>query len=374
MPGNVVLYVKTYRHEFRPLLSMHYLLMKRKKIIQFGVLFFLMLVQHRTFAQHVHDSLYYTTFPNVLTVRVYTVKDYADFSFASLHKRSGIMYKSNAATNLGAGITYKNISGNFSAGFGFLNKGIAERGKTSTLDLQFHFFPRNWVSDLTFLRYKGFYASPQYYPHQLQGSYYYRPDVELTLLGLAAYRIQNANKFSYRSAFNQNEWIKKSSGSLLYGGAVYYQSINADDSSLIPVKLAGSFANKDFYKFHFISIGPGIGYARTMVLKQHFYLLGSAIINANIIFSTDKNDFTKNTRTGFEPALNFKTAAGYSGNAWNVSLSWAGNVLLAKQAYVSKANIFPVSEVRLTLAKQIMLKKPVPVLSNVIDKIFGKEE
>lgn len=370
----MVLDVNKYRHEFRPIISMQYLFMKRKKVIQLGILFFLFLVQHRTFAQHVHDSIYYITFPNVLTVRLYTVKDHADFSFASLHKRSGIQYKSNAATSLGAGVTYKNVSGNFSAGFGFLNKGIEERGKTSTLDLQLHFFPRNWVSDLTFLRYKGFYASPEYYPHQLQGSYYYRPDVNLILLGLAAYRIQHANRFSYRSAFYQNEWIKKSSGTFLYGGAIYYQRISADDSSLIPVSLAGSFANKDFYKFYFISIGPGVGYARTLVLKQHFYLLGSAIINANIIFSTDKNDFTKNKRTGFEPGVNFKTAAGYNGNVWNVSLSWAGNVLLAKQAYASKANIFPVSEVRLTLAKQIMLKKPVPVLSNVIDKIFGKEE
>jgi hypothetical protein len=161
---------------------------------------------------------------------------------------------------------------------------------------------------------------------------------------------------------------------LLYGGAIYYQSINAEDSSLIPVKLAGFFANKNFSNFHFISIGPGVGYARTLVLKQHFYLLGSAIINANIIFSTDKNDLTKNSRSGFEPALNFKAAGGYSGKTWNVSLSWAGNVLLAKQVYVSKENIFAVSEVRLTLAKQIMLKKPVPVLSNVIEKIFGKQE
>ena len=373
MPIKVVLYVKTYRHEFRPVISMHYLKI-RKIIIQFGILSFLILLQNNTFAQHIHDSLYYTTFPNALTVRVYTAKDYADFSFASTNKRYGIQYKSNAATNLGVGVTYKNVSGNFSSGFGFLNNGIEERGKTSTLDFQFHFFPRNWTSDLTFLRYKGFYATPQYNPHQIPGSYYYRPDIQLTLLGLAAYRIQNGNKFSFRSAFFQNEWIKKSSGTLLYGGAIYYQSISADDSSLIPVKLAGFFANKDFSNFHFISIGPGIGYARTTVLKQHFYLLGSAIINANIIFSTDKNNLTKNTLIGFEPALNFKTAAGYSGKAWNVSLSWAGNILLAKQAYVSKANTFPVSEVRLTLAKQIMLKKPVPVLSNAIDKIFGKQE
>lgn len=361
------------RHEFRRIMRMYYLLLRSKKAIRAGILFFLIMGQQKSFAQHVHDSAYYKTFPNVLTVRVYTVKDYADFSFASFTKRSGIQYQSNATTNLGAGVTYKNLSGNFSAGFGFLNNGIEERGKTSTLDLQFHFFPHSWISDLIFLSYKGFHASQEYYPHQLQGSYYYRPDVSLSLLGLSAYRVQHPDKFSYRTAFYQNEWLKKSSGTLLYGGAIYYQSISAD-SSLIPAGLAGLFANRDFNQFHFISVGPGIGYAHSLVLKQHFYLLGSAIINANIVFSTDENDITKNTRTGFEPALNFKTAAGYSGNDWNVSLSWAGNVLLAQQAYVSKANIFPVSEVRLTLAKQITLKKPIPVLSNVIDKIFGKEE
>src|SRR6186713_2664171 len=99
---DVVLYVKKCRHEFRRVIRMHYLLMKRKKAIQFGLLFFLILTQQNTFAQHVHDSVYYKTFPNVLTVRVYTVKDYAHFSFASLTKRSGIHYKSNATTNLGA--------------------------------------------------------------------------------------------------------------------------------------------------------------------------------------------------------------------------------------------------------------------------------
>lgn len=352
---------------------MHYLLTGRKIVIYVGLLFFLITAWQNSSAQHVHDSTYYKTFPDALTVRVYTVKDYADFSFASLTKRTGIQYQSNATTNLGAGVTYKNLSANFSAGFGFLNNGIEERGKTSTLDLQFHFFPRRWTSDLVFLSYKGFHASQEYYPHQLQGNYYYRPDVRLSLAGLSAYRVQQADKFSYRTAFYQNEWMKKSSGTLLYGGAIYYQSISAD-SSLIPGKLADLFTNKDFSHFHFISVGPGIGYAHSLVLRQHFYLLGSAIINANIVFATDKNVAIINSQTSFEPALNFKTAAGYGGNAWNISLSWAGNVLLAQQASASKANMLPVSEVRLTLAKQIILKKPIPVLSNAIDKIFGKED
>ena len=65
---------------------------------------------------------------------------------------------------------------------------------------------------------------------------------------------------------------------------------------------------------------------------------------------------------------------GYGGMGWNVTLNWAGNVLLVKQANAPGATVFPTGEVRFMFAKQIMLKKPIPVVSNVIDKIFGKQE
>lgn len=335
-------------------------------------IFFLLLLHINTFSQNSHDSLYYKTFSNALTVRIYTVKDYADFTFSSFDKKSNLTYRSNATTNLGAGVTYKNLSANLSAGFGFLNNGIEKRGKTTALDLQFHIFLPKWTSDLLFLHYKGFYATPESYHSELPNYYYYRPDISLNLMGLSAYRVQNFGKFSYRSAFYQNEWIRKSSGTLLYGGAIYYESINSNDSSLIPPKVVELSPNANFYNFHFINFGPGVGYAYAVVIKKHFYVLGSAIINGNINFSTDKNGSINNKLTSFGPGLNFKTAAGYGGAVWNASLSWAGNVLLVKQANIPEANTFPVSELRLTLAKQILLKKPIPVISNVIDGIFGK--
>jgi len=334
---------------------------------------FILLLNINVSSQSSHDSLYYKTFPNALTIRMYMVKDYADFTFSSYDKKANLTYRSNATTNLGAGITYKNVSANFSAGFGFLNNGIEERGKTSALDFQFHFFLQKWTADLLFLHYKGFYAAPENYPSELPGSYYYRPDIGLNLFGLTAYRIQNFRKFSYRSGFYQNEWIRKSSGTWLYGGGIYHESIHSDDSSLIPQKIAVYFPEANFYNFHFISFGPGIGYAQTIVIKKHFYVLGSAIINGNINFSSYKNG-SANNETSFEPGIIFKTATGYSGALWNASLSWAGNVLWVKQSNVSRANIFPVSEVRLTLARQIMLKKPIPVAANVIEKIFGEED
>src|SRR6476469_5714444 len=137
-----------------------------------------------------HYCIYYKTFTNALNIRMYIIKDYSDFTFSSYDKKANLTYRSNATTNLGAGITYKNLSANFSAGFGFLNKGIEKRGKKIALDFQFHLFPQKWTSDFLFLHYKGFYVTPGSYPAQLPGNYY-RPDVNLNLIGLSAYSIQN---------------------------------------------------------------------------------------------------------------------------------------------------------------------------------------
>ncbi len=323
---------------------------------------------------NLHDSLYYKTFPNALTVRVYSVKDYANFYLRSIDKNFTLKYKSNTTLNLGAGVTYKNLSGNFSAGFGFINKDIENRGKTKFLDFQVHFFPRKWTSDILYQYYKGFYTSPEIFASSVHQKYYYRPDIILNLIALSTYRLQNFKQFSFRSAFNQNEWIRKSSGTFLYGGNISYENISSKDSSFIPAEVADLFPNAIANKYHFISLGPGAGYAQAVVFKKHFYVLGSIILNSNLNFAIVKSDSITNNQTSFEPGIIFKTAAGYGGNVWDVSLSWAGNLLLIKQAGLSSANNFYSGELRLTLARQIALKKPIPVVSNTIDKLFGKED
>lgn len=341
----------------------------------FAIVVFILTLHNTGYSQKLlHDTAYYKTFPDALTVRIYSVKDYANFNFSALSNNSNLKYRPNTNVNLGLGATYNNVSLNLSAGFGFINKVNDDKGKTKSIDFQLHFFPRKWVSDLLYLHYKGFYAAPEGYASIIPNSYYYRPDIKMDMIGFTAYRNVNYRKFSFRSAFNQNEWIKKSAGTLLFGGGIYYQNIYSKDSSLIPPKVAQYFSNADFKNFHFVSIGPGIGYAYTLVIKKHFFLLGSAIINGDINFSTDGNGTINNKKTSFEPAGVFKAALGYGGNVWNVSLNWAGNVLLTQQANVSKANVFPSGNIRLMLAKQIMLKKPIPVINNIINGIFGNSD
>ncbi len=321
-----------------------------------------------------HDTTYYTTYRDAITVRVYSIKDYIGFRFPAMSGAPDLKYRANANYNIGLGATYLNTNLNLSAGFGFINKGNDDKGNTKSLDIQLHFFPRKWFGDLTYVHYKGFYASPEGYAEPAANTYYYRPDIKTDVLGFDAYRNLNYRKLSFRSAFNQNEWIHKSAGSFLFGGGIYYQTVYSNDSSLIPSKLAQNFANANFKKFHYINFGPGIGYAYTLAFAKHYFILGSAIINGNINFAMDENGLITNKKTSFEPAGIFKGGIGYNGNVWNVNIDWAGDMVFVKQAGFSKASIFPTGAVRLMVSKQIMLKKPIPVISNIINGIFGTDD
>ena len=97
-------------------------------------------------------------------------------------------------------------------------------------------------------------------------------------MGVAFYRCLNDKHFSYQAGLLQNEWQKKSTGSVLLGGEIYYGAIHGD-SSLVPTVQDTAFSARAIYKFHFFSLGPGIGYEYTLVIKEHFFLPGSATIN-----------------------------------------------------------------------------------------------
>ena len=305
-----------------------------------------------------HDTSYYKTFPHSLTPRFYFSKKYADLTFQSADGSKDLQYRANTKLNMGIGATYNNLTLNVALGFGFLNNKNEDRGKSKSLDLQLHLYPNGWAADVLAMHYKGVYAFPKGYASDNSNTYYYRPDIKLNLFGVTAYRVANSNKFSYRAAMVQNEWQKKSAGSLLYGGGIYYSGFQGD-SSIIPSKVTASFLEAGVDNFHFISIGPGVGYAYTVVAAQHLFLMGSLIANANINFSTAENQSNnaKNNKVSFEPAAVFKAAAGYNGNVWDVSINCASNAFLVKEAAVSKANFLSTGNFRLIIAKKIMLNK-----------------
>lgn len=302
-----------------------------------------------------HDTDYYATYPNSITPRIYFSQKYAAFILPSLlTNQDNLRYAANTKLNFGVGATYHNFSANVSYGFGFLNRDI-EKGETKSFDLQAHIYRQKWAIDGLALFYKGFSLYPKDYGGSNSTAYYYRPDAKFNFFSLAAYRLPNGEKFSYRAAMIQNEWQKKSAGSLLVGGAASYGIIKAD-SALVPTLVENAFSQANIKKINFFNIGPGVGYAYTLVIEKHFFIMGSLIANAAISFSSEEGIDGITHKVSLNPDFIYKAATGYNSSSWNVSVNWVGNGLWVGSESTSKRYILPTGNYRIILSKKIDLK------------------
>src|SRR5690606_8122998 len=145
-----------------------------------------------------------------------------------------------------------------------INNDNSRYGKTKKIDVQAYAFPRKIVLDLYAQYYKGFYIKEKGIT-QLQLSddgYALRPDIKTYHLGVKGSYVFNSRKFSFRAAFVQNEYQKKSAGTAVLGGAIHYNHV-AGDSAIIPPDISYSnfLDNADFNKIGSFSIGVHGGYA-----------------------------------------------------------------------------------------------------------------
>lgn len=295
-----------------------------------------------------HDTSYYETFPDKINIRTFLSQKYLHVNIPSTGNVSDLEYKSNPNLNLGAGFSYRGVTVNLFNGFKFLNKKDEPKGKTKGLDLQIHIYPRKWAIDLLFESPKGFFIDQKGAAGAAASNYYYRGDIKSNLYGISAYRVPNKEKFSYRAAISQTEWQKRSAGSFLYGGNGFH-GILQGDSALVPALLANNFPQKGIKKMSYTTLGPGVGYAHTLVIDQHFFLTGSAVFNANVNFVKEEGT-AKETKTSFNGSDVFKVAIGYNSPTWNFSASWLGQGLWIKGPSTNENYFFPSGQVRVVVA------------------------
>jgi hypothetical protein len=304
-----------------------------------------------------HDSSYYEIYPDKLTIRTFLSQKYAHFDVPSFDGvgMHDLEYRSNAKTSMGIGATYHNLSLNVGYGFGFLNNN-SQKDKTKGVDVQLHLYLHNkWAIDVLGMTYKGYYLNEESNV-ATSNHYYYRPDIKLNVLGAAAYRIANSQKFSYTAGMTQNQWQKKSAGSLLYGGEICYASVKGD-SSFVPEEVSKGFPQNGINNVNFLRAGLGLGYAYTLVIKKHFFATASLIGNLDINVATEKGIDGKASKTSLSPGTIYKAAIGYNGNSWALSATWAGMASWFTTASSPERYFMPTGNYRLTLSKRINLKK-----------------
>ena len=273
----------------------------------------------KTFAQN--DSTYYVTHNDLLHGRVYAIKKNATFSYDNKRDGYSLNYLPNTAPGIGIGVTYSWITVNVAYGLNFLNPD--SKGKTRSLDLQIHGYGKKFILDTFEQFYKGFYLSPQG-KGTAPGQYYYRPDLRMNLLGGSFQYVLNNKRFSFRSAFLQSDWQKKSSGSLLIGLEAYGGNIKAD-SSITPSKFLKDGTIRNETKNQFFEIGPTVGYAYTVVVKQHFFVTGSAAVGLDYGFNTMMASGIRTRENDFIVNPSYRIIAGYNAENWGISAHYINN-------------------------------------------------
>lgn len=282
-------------------------------------------------------------------LRLYLSQKYSPFTISS-DAESELNYHSNSKLSLGAGFTYKSLSLNLAYGFGFLNKEKGS-GKTKGLDLQLHIYPKKWAVDLVASSRKEYYLDPKDNSGLNLNGYYVRPDIKRNIYGLSLFRVHNAEKFSYRAAFNQNDVQRKSAGSLLYGGEIFGGTIRGD-SALVPAALNSLYKQRGITKTNFISIGPGVGYAYTLVFAKNFFITASGIGILEANFAKEENGTSNDKKTSVIPGGIYKGSLGYNSDVWSVSANITGNALYSGSAVSSKEYFLPTGIMRFIVARK----------------------
>lgn len=316
------------------------------------------------------DTNFVESYLDHLTTRLYASLKTAEISMRDNNVEKDLIYHPNDALILGFGFNYGILGLNIGFKFPFINKDDDLYGTTDYLDLQTHIYSRSVVLDLYAQYYKGYHLTNpnDWVVNWPSGdSLPKRPDIYSLSLGLNGHYLFNGKKFSYRAAFLQNEWQKKSAGSFLLGGNIFFVDTKGD-SSFIPTNYSDSnfFDGLHFQQYRMVNIGVSAGYAQTFVIKHHWFftlsLVGGISGGGSWIYSNEEGE---PNRSGFTVAGNIsgRAALGYNSERFYAGFSVLG-IFIRNQSPVPDAWLgYDTGLFRINLVYRFRLKKDMRLLT-----------
>ncbi|WP_207632639.1 DUF4421 domain-containing protein [Foetidibacter luteolus] len=309
------------------------------------------------------------TFDDKITTRVFIGDRINSLRINGSGERGYFRYSPNTNWNMGAGVTYRAITLNL--GLGLFGRD-ADKGTTRFFDLQSNIYTRNWTIDAIWQTYKGFYIREK---GIVPGTAYYtNPDLRVTVVGGGIWRIFNGENFSYRAAMTQNEWQKKSAGSVLAGFTAYYGSVNAA-GLLIPEGMPSTIPQNCVTGIHFFKAGPGVSYAYTYVYDEHFFATGGLATTLEVGTAREFTDTATLDKFNIAPNATFRLAAGYNSEKWNIQLALVNSSVAIHGQSEALSYRITSGNFRLTLARRFTPNpKTKELLKPVDDKLNEMEQ
>jgi hypothetical protein len=262
------------------------------------------------------DSTYITDYTGLLTTRIYLLYQNASLLINPADdKLSRIVYRPNVNVRIGIAGFWRWFGLGLSINNPVYKTDRQVYGKTTTLDLRVNAFGRYVAGEFFFQQYKGFYIST---PERSDGTLYLVPDMKVFSLGISGYWIYNAERFSIRAAFIQNERQRRSAGSLVVRPAFLYYRISSDHG-IIPPDIEDVFRVPKvnlvtFAKIYTVGISPG--YAYSFVFLKNVYVTGAVFPGVAAKFSTLSNGIKVQNDFEFVFQLGGRFALGYNSDKW----------------------------------------------------------
>ncbi len=258
-------------------------------------------------AQSRWDSTYVAEEPEVLVLRSYLSRKFTALHFPS----EDLTYQPNSGLNAGIGFTYQNLTLNLAYPFGFLNRN-RETDFPPFLDLQGHFYPKNWVIDFFGQFYKG-YRIPDGIDVSAE---YLRPDLDVLKVGIHANYIFKGDKISLPAAVHHAGVQKKSALSPVLGFEAYRVQLSAD-SLILPTQLS---PKQNFQQADFLQMGPNAGMIGTLVLGKGFFATGSLTGNLGVASTWNSDAVTDTWNLGW--GYHARAYIGYNGPRFGVNVNY----------------------------------------------------
>lgn len=251
------------------------------------------------------DSTYIGSFRQIFSIRASFYQKFTALSHL-VEEGKEVNYTPNKPVGIGLGVQYKNFSLAGGVSFDFLRD--KKRGKTQSLDFQYHYYGRKFIADFFFQRYKGFYVAEKTGKGKDEEIIHLHPDISLVQYGVNGEYVFNNKKFSYRAAFQQHEKQLKSAGSFQLGGGFYYNRISGDSALVVN--------NDNLISGYQLSLNAG--YAYTFVISRHFF--ASAGLSVGINLGTERLDtFFKSVEV--TPSIYPRVSVGYNGDSWSIGVN-----------------------------------------------------
>ena len=193
-----------------------------------------------------------------------------------------------------------------------------------------------------------------------------RGDMRTHIAGLNVQYLFNAERFSYKAAFLQNEFQKRSAGSPILGIEAYWMLGMTDSMMVEPaIPPAGYMNDELFNQVDIFNVGLNGGYAYTFVWDEKLFLSLSSTIGLSgafdrVHYSAESLTLNEGISVGFSNTT--RISLGYNSKRNYLGLSYSRFAMSTMAGSYRDWYSYNTGHIRINFARRFYLNRPIKIL------------